>query len=455
MPHTSDDATPRLKLPYLAAGQAQKHVTVNEALSALDGLVQTAVETASATAEPPAPPDGALYILPEGRTGPEWALHPPGSLLRFADGGWTRLAAGDGAIAYVRDTGAVLFRSGGLWRPLGQALGHLQNVSRLGLNTEADAANPFAARLNKALFTATPAAAGGDGDLRVTFNKETPADVLSLLFQSAYSGRAELGLAGDDDLQLKVSPDGAVWREGLRVERGTGRLWAGDLAVERSVTFNLLPDSGRFVSAANNGVFAGAAYAAPTWLNPSGGSTFAGHARFLHDNTDYGGAAGALDPHVRELIDLIRPPTARRYGAEWWVLKIVRGATAVEPFLIDGETFGLGATVSIVPLPEKLTVGYYLRVLSGKASIHPPTPDALSIDGEAHGSTTPRVVLPGEGWRYVNLLSRSNVYGYEYNLLGLRATAGAELLLAMPRIVFGHVRLGRTLGVMPNGRVFG
>ena len=39
-------------------------------------------------------------------------------------------------------------------------------------------------------------------------NKETAADVLSLLLQTGFSGRAEIGLIGDDDLLFKVSPDG-------------------------------------------------------------------------------------------------------------------------------------------------------------------------------------------------------------------------------------------------------
>ena len=35
--------TPRLSLPLLAAGQAQKHVTHNDALTRLDALIQLAV----------------------------------------------------------------------------------------------------------------------------------------------------------------------------------------------------------------------------------------------------------------------------------------------------------------------------------------------------------------------------------------------------------------------------
>ena len=43
------DATPRLGLPLLAAAQAQKHVTHNEALTVLDVLAQIAVKSRSLT----------------------------------------------------------------------------------------------------------------------------------------------------------------------------------------------------------------------------------------------------------------------------------------------------------------------------------------------------------------------------------------------------------------------
>ena len=41
--------TPNLSLPYLAAAQAQKHVTVNEVLSLIDALAQMAVVAVGAT----------------------------------------------------------------------------------------------------------------------------------------------------------------------------------------------------------------------------------------------------------------------------------------------------------------------------------------------------------------------------------------------------------------------
>jgi len=54
----SDDHSARLALPYLAAGQMQKHVTLNEALTRLDAIVQTVVVSRTTTAQPDAPADG-------------------------------------------------------------------------------------------------------------------------------------------------------------------------------------------------------------------------------------------------------------------------------------------------------------------------------------------------------------------------------------------------------------
>lgn len=232
----SDDSTARLALPYLAAGQMQKHVTLNQALSRLDALVQLSVRSRSLTAQPAAPADGDLYILPTGRTGEDWSSRSVGSVVRFESGVWADVAVPEGAIAAVQDVGELIVRHQGAWCPLGERLGQVQGLQRLGLNASADTANSFVARLNAALWTALETEAGGNGDLRLTLNKQAPADVLSLLFQSGYGGRAELGLIGDDDLRLKVSADGGIWHDALAVERATGRTSFARGAVRREVT---------------------------------------------------------------------------------------------------------------------------------------------------------------------------------------------------------------------------
>lgn len=282
----SEDFTARLGLPYLAAGQMQKHVTLNAALSRLDALVQTAVISRSVSNQPATPANGDLYILPQAPVGPAWSGRPAGALMRFEAGGWTEVAAPVGLIALVLDAGVIVVRSAAGWRPLGDCLGEAQGLSRLGVGTTADAANPLAIKSNAALFTARGSGEGGDGDLRLTLNKEAAGDVLSLLFQSGYGGRAELGLVGDEDLSLKVSADGGSWRRAFGVDRTTGRV-AFDQGATRRETSVFTADG---------------VYAPPTWARwievvcvgggGGGGSGMAGASGTARFGGGGGGAGG-------------------------------------------------------------------------------------------------------------------------------------------------------------------
>lgn len=218
----SEQITPRLRLPWLIAGQAQKHVTLNESLALLGALIACRALSRTVGAQPADPAEGDLYLLPGTPTGAAWGAWSEGDLALFDFGAWRRLTAPDGLILLIVDEARLVVRQDGGWSELGGMLGRVQNLERLGVGTEADGANPFAARLNTALWTALPAGDGGDGDLRFTFNKEATADVGSLLFQSNWSGRAEIGLIGDDDLTVKVSPDGAAWTTALSLSRATG-----------------------------------------------------------------------------------------------------------------------------------------------------------------------------------------------------------------------------------------
>ena len=121
----SDDATPRLSLPYVAAGQSQKHITVNEGLSRLDGLVQLAVESRQVAAQPTTPLDGAVHILPASPSGEVWSSHPAGTLMRFEAGAWEAIAPAAGFLAWVRDEGQVLVFDGEGWMALSASFSSL------------------------------------------------------------------------------------------------------------------------------------------------------------------------------------------------------------------------------------------------------------------------------------------------------------------------------------------
>ena len=66
-------ATPRLTLPFLSPGQAQKEFFHNEALQVLDILIAAAVEEGPRDDPPSSPSAGDCYIVGEDPTacGPE------------------------------------------------------------------------------------------------------------------------------------------------------------------------------------------------------------------------------------------------------------------------------------------------------------------------------------------------------------------------------------------------
>jgi hypothetical protein len=214
--------TPHLGLPLIAAAQAQKHVTHNEAIALVDALVHLSVKEQNRTAPPGLPQEGERYLVGDDASG-AFAAHA-GEIALFDLGAWRFLVPQPGWCAYVEAQDRLVVYDGDAWRDLGRYSRDLENLDRLGVGTSADALNRFAAKLNAALFTALAEEEGGTGDMRFVLNKETSADVLSQLYQRGYSGRAETGLIGDDDFRIRVSPDGAAWRDAMLVDRNSAEV---------------------------------------------------------------------------------------------------------------------------------------------------------------------------------------------------------------------------------------
>ena len=104
-----------LALPYLAVGQAQKHVTANETIEKLDAIVQLSVVSASTPTQPGAPDDGAVYIVPPGKSGEAWAAFANESLGYYRDGAWVEITPREGWLAFVKDSDQLLVFSGSAW----------------------------------------------------------------------------------------------------------------------------------------------------------------------------------------------------------------------------------------------------------------------------------------------------------------------------------------------------
>lgn len=108
------DATARLALPFIAAGQAQKELFHNEALALLDALVQPAVEAVAATDPPAAPLPGQCWTLGAAPTG-AWQGQAQ-ALASWTEGGWRFTGAHAGMATWsLADQMPARF-DGSVWR---------------------------------------------------------------------------------------------------------------------------------------------------------------------------------------------------------------------------------------------------------------------------------------------------------------------------------------------------
>ncbi|QCO57193.1 DUF2793 domain-containing protein (plasmid) [Pseudorhodobacter turbinis] len=233
------DQSARLSLPYLAPSQAQKHVTHNEALQILDLLVQPTVQAFGAITPPVSPLVGQVWALGAAPTG-DWAGQPE-TLAAWNGDAWLFLTPQEGW-QFLDITDGSLWRFGTAgWARLAPA--ELVNLTGVGINAGYDSTNRLSVSSAATLLTHE----GAGHQLKI--NKSGASDTASLLFQTDWSGRAEMGTAGNDDFSIKVSPDGASWTNALSIAADTGLL-TGEAITETATDAR----AGRLLTVGNFGL---------------------------------------------------------------------------------------------------------------------------------------------------------------------------------------------------------
>lgn len=441
--------TSRLRLPLLDAAQSQKHITHNEAIDALDVLVQLSVVSRQVLTPPANPADGVQVIVgnqPQNLFAP-YARH----VAAYRNGAWSFFAPRIGWRAFVENEHALFVFDGTDWTRLRMDITELQNLTSLGVGTSADAQNPVSLRANSILVTACPAGEGGSGDVRLTLNRELASDVVSQVYQSNYSGRAETGLMGDDRYRIKVSSDGASWKEALVVDPASGRVafpnGLHDLSVAPATTgFNLLEDGGRFAGNPEPVSVAVSSFADVSWLTNMNGAV----------RVNYGLArpSATLHPNIADLLNKIRPSAAQAGGSEFFVVQVTAGSGIASPITVQNVTYAPPLSSSR-HIGRAVTAGLYFRVVSGALCLAPT--DALTrilIDGVSHDvwSDTPaRVFTSAQGWKQMQMW-QAPANGAVYNFWPMRVTPGTIFLIAAPFIVSGLQTFATDLGPLPSQR---
>lgn len=203
------EETANLQLPYIMSSQAQKHITHNEALQRLDALVHLVIQS-GASSPPSSPDEGDCHAVLTAPTG-AWT-GKAGRIAFFQDGAWIFILPRAGWIAWFANAARQKIWTGSAWDNLSEISDDV--FTKLGINATADTTNRLSISSAASLFNNA-----GHGH-QVKINKAASGDTGSLLYQTGFSGRAEMGLAGNDDFELKVSADGSSWVSALKTHSG-------------------------------------------------------------------------------------------------------------------------------------------------------------------------------------------------------------------------------------------
>jgi hypothetical protein len=304
-----------------------------------------------------------------------------------------------------------------------------------------------------------------NGDsIRTSLNKASDTDTAAVVFQSDYTGHAEIGLTGGRDFHFKTSPDGGTFTDALVLDADTARAdfpvgaSAAGLSLGPDLAPNMLPDQGRFAGAEVSDTHLAPSFELPAYLTDFNGSTLSAYPGFVHNNATYGTGSTALDPEADALISLLRDPSRRNLGVEWHALKITQGSGMSGTSTVGGVDRPIALRSSTAPMPRAYTMGLYVRALSGSAFIdHNLTSRFARWGADETGNIAAGVVTPSDGWVFIERQMTYNNFGYSLFTFQIHIeSAGNEALIAMPRVVFGHMALDPYLpGPLPNARCFG
>jgi hypothetical protein len=151
--------TSHLALTLLEQSQAQKDVTVNEALARLDAILNTGAISRLLATPPVSPAEGDVYLIAATATD-DWAGHD-GDVAYYDGGIWRFILPQEGMTLWLKETGALLGYDGADWVAVGGGLEPLTDAATISW----DAAQAQTAEVtlggNRTLANPTGLRAGG------------------------------------------------------------------------------------------------------------------------------------------------------------------------------------------------------------------------------------------------------------------------------------------------------
>jgi hypothetical protein len=339
----------------------------------LDAVVQLAVLTRDQTVPPALAVAGDRHIVPAGAT-LDWAGQE-GKLAVMTETGWRFFAPVPGWTAQILAEGQAAVWNGLAWVVPSEGDGRF---ARLGVSATADATNRLTVSAPATLLNH----AGAGHQLKL--NKAAAGDTASLLYQTGFSGRAEMGTAGNDTFSVKVSADGSTWYTALSAAGTSGTvtlpapLHLGGQAADPGSP----PNGAMWLNTTSGQVKVRTAGSTVVIAAGGGGGVTDGDKGDI--TVSGGGATWTVDPGAVTLAKMADLPTARLLGRRSAGTGVPEALTVAEARTLLGlEPLGLADFwEKAVFATANTQVGAFVGVAisSGNITTLPPTASILGYN---------------------------------------------------------------------------
>ena len=434
------ETSPQFGLPLLAPAQARKHVTVNEALLALDALAQISVSSAALAQPPDAPEPAERFIVASGAT-QGWTGHD-GAVAEWRNGRWEMHPPAEGWLAWDQETGRAIVFTGGEWSPLPLSA---DVTSVFGINTQADATNRLAVRAPATLLSHEGT------DHRVAINRAGPADTSSIVFQTGFDGEAEIGMAGESAFSVKTKTAGG-WKTAIRVDPDTAAAEFPGGGYDRWGLNNLFDDGGTFCGVPQSVLKSPSSFQIPPWMRDFNGSVLSDADSFHAESVTNGGKGPANGPLAQALAERVLAPSVLGTVRGFRTLRVSAGnETTFGHDFGDGVSRYLALLRKQVAVPAFMTYSLYLLAED----------EAVGLRGDAGlrnrlngGDWRDDLLVPADGqWHHVLTQSVRDPQHFARRdglALNLYMAPGSRAVMGFVAALPGQHDLPDTIGQIPS-----
>lgn len=186
----------------------------------------TSTQTVSLIASASYPVGTRLLVVDESG-----ACSPSNTITLAANGSDLINGAASAVISQPNGYLEIESNAAGGWTIVGRSSTNLPAVS---IGTAYDPNNVLSVAGASALFN-------GSSGFNVTVNKGAAGQTASFIFEDGFSGRAQIGLCGDDNFHFKVSPNGSSWIDALDINASTGAVTFANGSGTTAINFGVFP----------------------------------------------------------------------------------------------------------------------------------------------------------------------------------------------------------------------